>query len=208
MRKIIPVCCLIASSQYEGEWIIEERTYINARLLRKVWMMRVDTYSMHVWRCYHILLCKKYYNLLWAMIRMKKGWYNASRTVPYVFLIVSHNHKGNLNRALLSRYSISSEGVKPECILKGDRYRDKFGCIYFFSTLQLYIEDTKNFYKIKNCQCAWKQINQCIVIPRLTYSCQRWTYVKLVHNIEVCQRKMERKPLGIRLIEKSVIRID
>ena len=42
-----------------------------------------------------------------------------------------------------------------------------------------------------------KVFNECI-IPTLTYGCQTWTLTKeLVHNIEVWQRKMERKIIGI-----------
>ena len=51
--------------------------------------------------------------------------------------------------------------------------------------------------------CLKRQVfNQCI-IPTLIYGCQTWTLTKeLVYKIEVCQRKMERKILGIRQIEK------
>ena len=48
-----------------------------------------------------------------------------------------------------------------------------------------------------------KVFNQCIN-PTLTYGCQTWTLTKdLVQKIEVCQRKMERKILGIKQIEKT-----
>ena len=47
-----------------------------------------------------------------------------------------------------------------------------------------------------------KVFNQCIN-PTLTYGCQTWTLTKeLVHKIEICQRKMERKILGIKQIDK------
>ena len=52
-----------------------------------------------------------------------------------------------------------------------------------------------------------KVFNQCI-IPTLTYGCQTWTLTKeLVHNLKVCQSKMERKILGIKQIEKVPNRI-
>ena len=48
-----------------------------------------------------------------------------------------------------------------------------------------------------------KAFNQCI-IPTLTYGCQTWTLTKeLTQKMEICQRKMERKMLGIKLIEKT-----
>ena len=47
-----------------------------------------------------------------------------------------------------------------------------------------------------------KVFNQCIT-PTLTYGRQTWTLTKeLVHKIEICQKKMERKILGIKQIDK------
>ena len=44
--------------------------------------------------------------------------------------------------------------------------------------------------------------NQCI-LPTLTYGCQTWTLTKdITQKMEICQRKMERKMLGIKLIDK------
>ena len=44
--------------------------------------------------------------------------------------------------------------------------------------------------------------NQCI-IPTMTYGCQTWSITKdIVHKTEVSQRKMERKMLGIKQIDR------
>ena len=47
-----------------------------------------------------------------------------------------------------------------------------------------------------------KVFNLCI-LPTLTYGCQTWTLTKdIVQKMKICQRKMERKMLGIKLIDK------
>ena len=47
-----------------------------------------------------------------------------------------------------------------------------------------------------------KVFDQCL-IPTMTYGCQTWTLTKDITNkIQICQRKMERKMLGIKLIDK------
>ena len=44
--------------------------------------------------------------------------------------------------------------------------------------------------------------NQCI-IPTMTYGCQTWTLTKdIVNKMVVSQRKMERKMLGIKQIDR------
>ena len=44
--------------------------------------------------------------------------------------------------------------------------------------------------------------NQCI-LPTLTYGCQTWTLNKaIIKKMEICQRKIERKMLGMKLIDK------
>ena len=47
-----------------------------------------------------------------------------------------------------------------------------------------------------------KVFNQCI-IPTMTYGCQTWSLTKdIVNKMEVCQRKMERKMLGLKQINR------
>ena len=47
-----------------------------------------------------------------------------------------------------------------------------------------------------------KVFNQCI-IPTMTYGCQTWSLTKDIANkMEVCQRKMERKMLGLKQIDR------
>ena len=47
-----------------------------------------------------------------------------------------------------------------------------------------------------------KIFNQCI-IPTMTYGCQTWSLTKDIANkMEICQRKMERKMLGLKQIDR------